>query len=61
LLKGDEHARAKGIAAHNLEDAETRGGTGSFTRSRVERRMKDPGRVALAMVKIKRTGAADGE
>jgi hypothetical protein len=64
-LKGDDHARAKVaavlVAAKDLEDAENRGGTGSYTRSRVERRIKDPGRVTLAMVQIKRTGAANGE
>jgi hypothetical protein len=65
LLEGDNHARAKVVAvlvaANDLEDADNRGGTGSCTRSRVERRLKDPGRVTLAMVQIKRTGAADGE
>jgi hypothetical protein len=49
------------VAANDLEDAENRGGTGRCTRSRVERRIKDPGRVTLAIVKIKRSGAADGE
>jgi hypothetical protein len=65
-LKGDDHTRAKVVAVHvavnDLEDTDNRGGTGSCTRSRVERRIKDPMmRVTLAMVKIKRTGAADGE
>jgi hypothetical protein len=61
LAEGDDHARAKVVAAKDLEDADNRGGTGSCTRSRVERRIKYPGRVTLAMVQIKRTGAADGE
>jgi hypothetical protein len=65
LLKGDDHARAKTVAGlvatKDLEDADIRDGTGSCTRSRVERRIRDPGRVTLAMVQIKRTGAADGE
>jgi hypothetical protein len=41
LLEGDDHTRAKvaavHVAANDLEDAENRGGTGSCTRSRVER------------------------
>jgi hypothetical protein len=59
-LKGDDHERAKVVvvAANNLEDTENKGDTGSCTRPRVERRMKDPGRVTLAMVQIKRTAAA---
>jgi hypothetical protein len=64
-MKGDDHARAKDVAvlvaAKDLEDANNRGGTGKCTRSRVERRIKDPGKVTLAIVQIKRTGAADGE
>jgi hypothetical protein len=65
LLKGDDHARAKVVAVlvatKDLEDADNRESTGSCTRSLVERRIKDLGRVTMAMVQIKRTGAADGE
>jgi hypothetical protein len=62
---GGDHARVKVVAvlvaAKDLEDAENRGGTGNCTRSRVEQRIKDPGRVTLVMVQMKRTRAADGE
>jgi hypothetical protein len=65
LLKGDYHARAKTVpvlvTTKDLEDADNRDGPGSCYRWRVERRIKYPGKVTLTMVKIKRTGAADGE
>jgi hypothetical protein len=66
LAEGDDHARPKGVAVlvaakDPKADADNRGGTGSCTQLRVERRIKNPRRITLAMVQIKRTGAADGE